>query len=71
MTMSKDKRIHIMKALATLSKYLGCYDRWKDIRERYQLKWSAEDSLQGFHDIMLNDKENYNSMIDWAKEHVY
>jgi hypothetical protein len=36
--LSNDKRIHAMKALAALSKYLGCYDLWKDIIERYQLK---------------------------------
>ena len=30
-----------MKALATLSKYLGCYDEWKKLRENYQLKWSG------------------------------
>ena len=26
--LSNEKRIHVMKALSTLSKYLGCYDRW-------------------------------------------
>ena len=45
--LSEEKRIHVMKSLAAFSKYLGCYDRWNDIRERYQLKWSNnEDSLQ-------------------------
>ena len=29
--LSFDKRMHIMKALATLSKFLGCYDKWKEI----------------------------------------
>jgi hypothetical protein len=44
--LSDQKRMHVMKALATLSKYLGCYDKWKDIIERYQLKWSNGDSLE-------------------------
>ena len=30
-----------MKALATLSKYLGCYNQWKTLKENYQLKWSG------------------------------
>ena len=29
--LSYDKRMHVMKALATLSKFLGCYDVWKVI----------------------------------------
>ena len=51
LTLSNDKRIHAMKALAALSKYLGCYDLWKDIVERHQLKWSNEDALQVFQNI--------------------
>jgi hypothetical protein len=53
--LSDQKRMHIMKALVTLSKYLGCYDEWKDIKEHYQLKWSNGDSLETF------------SMINWLK----
>ena len=33
--LSYDKRIHVMKALATLSKFLGSYDQWKKIIEKY------------------------------------
>jgi hypothetical protein len=32
----QNKKLQIMKSLAILSKYLGCYDRWKTIKERYQ-----------------------------------
>ena len=39
--LSKDMRNHVMKALASLSKYLGVYDKWKQIVERYNLKWSS------------------------------
>ena len=64
--LSDQKRMHVMKALATLSKYLGCYDKWKDIRERYQLKWSNEDSLETFS-MFTNGEQNYNSMMEWLK----
>jgi hypothetical protein len=69
LTLSEQKMIHIMKALATLSKYLGCYDKWKNIVQRYQLKWSNEDSLKTFENIIgnNNNKESYNSMIEWLK----
>ena len=40
-----------MKSLSILSKTLGCYDRWKTIKERYQLKWSTDSSFQVFQNI--------------------
>ena len=45
---SKDKKLQIMKSLAVLSKFMGCYDKWKNIKERYQLKWSNENSVDIF-----------------------
>src|SRR5215211_346485 len=65
LTLSSGKRIHAMKSLAALSKYLGCYDEWKKIRERFQLKWSDdEDSLQTFKN-MTNPQKDYQSMTNW------
>ncbi|MDN5867150.1 MAG: hypothetical protein L0H55_07105 [Candidatus Nitrosocosmicus sp.] len=54
-----------MKALATLSKFLGCYDVWKVIIEKYQLRWSnngngaggSSKGLEIFHYIY--GKNNY------------
>jgi hypothetical protein len=66
LTLNNEKRIHIMKSLATLSKHLGCYDRWKQIRERYQLKWSNGDALSSFNNI-IDNRTNYSSMIVWLK----
>jgi hypothetical protein len=59
-----EKRKHAMKALATLSKYVGYYNQWKDIRGRCQLKWSIGDSLQAFNDI-FNSEKNLSSMLHW------
>jgi len=67
--MTNDKRIHAMKSLASLSKYLGCYDKWTSIRHNYQLKWSNGDSLHVFNKI-FNDKQNYNSMVNWLKNSI-
>jgi intergrase/recombinase len=65
--LSNDKRIHAMKALAALSKYLGCYDLWKSIIERYQLKWSNEDAVQVFQNI-TNTDHDFSSMVKWLKD---
>jgi hypothetical protein len=56
--------------LATLSKYLGCYDQWKEIIQRYQLKWSNGDNTKVFSDIIGNNGNSYNSMVEWLK-HTY
>ena len=61
-----EKRTHIMKALANLSKFLGCYHRWKEIRERYQLKWSNDYSLEVFEGL-FNGEQSYSHMIAWLK----
>jgi hypothetical protein len=56
-----------MKALTALSKYAGCYDRWKNIINCYQLKWSSEDTLGAFNDVMMNNEQNYNLLLEWLK----
>ncbi|AIF84576.1 hypothetical protein NTE_02528 [Candidatus Nitrososphaera evergladensis SR1] len=65
--LSQGKQRHVMKAMSSLSKYLGCYNHWKEIREGYQLKWSQQDSLELFHNIIDNE-HNYSAMIEWLKE---
>src|SRR4051812_26568574 len=42
LNVSIETRQHAMKALASLSKYLGLYDKWQEIKKRYQLKWSQQ-----------------------------
>jgi len=72
--LSYDKRIHVMKALSTLSKFLGCYDEWKKIVEKYQLHWSNNGigaggfskGLEIFHNIY--SKNNYTEMIKQLKD---
>jgi uncharacterized protein YegP (UPF0339 family) len=55
-----------MEALACLSKFLGCYDVWKGIRERYQLKWSDDSSIDFFEEIYAS-KNHCKKMIEWVK----
>ncbi|NWG36016.1 integrase [Nitrososphaera sp.] len=65
--LSDDKRKHAMKALAALSKFMGCYDMWEMLKERHQLKWSNSDGLEAFHAIINNDA-NYKVMMEWLKD---
>ena len=67
LALNLDKQKHAMKALAVLSKYLGCYEKWKQIKQNYQLKWSNGDSLQFFENFFDNNK-NYSIMVNWLKD---
>lgn len=69
LSLTTDKRVHAMKSLAALSKYLGCYGSWTNIRHNYQLKWSNGDSLDIFNKIFA-DKQNYSSMMGWLKKAI-
>jgi hypothetical protein len=70
MEFSNDKNKHIMKSLALLSKYLGCYDKWQDYKNRYQLKWTiSRHSLTSFQAITKQDKI-FSNMIEWIRNAI-
>lgn len=56
-----------MKALSTLSKYIGCYERWMSIIEAHQLKWSCIDSNNLFRHI-TDRAQAFDSMVGWFKK---
>ena len=67
MILSPRNKQHAMAALANLAKYLGKYDEWLKIRQRYNLKWSSgNDSLQSFNRFFDNDL-NLDVMIQCVK----
>jgi hypothetical protein len=49
-----------MKSLASLSKFIGCYDVWKEIIDRHQLKW-ATGGVEVFNNILNSNGDNYSS----------
>jgi hypothetical protein len=65
--LSDEKRILIMKSLSSLSKYTGCYDRWQQIRQGFQLKWSNGDSMQAFNS-MFNKEKDLDHMLCGLKD---
>ena len=62
-----DKRLQVMKSLSVLSKFMGCYDNWKNIKDRYQLKWSNENSVDTFKKI-INEDNSFNRLLEWLKK---
>jgi len=57
-----------MSALASLSKFQGRYDQWLQIRQRYNLKWSAgNESLQAM-ERFFNPQMSLDHMIAKVRE---
>ena len=68
LSLPNEKRIHIMKALSSLSKFVGCYDRWRNKITNYQLKWSNDNNLNVFKNIIIDHDKRYDSMLEWLKK---
>jgi hypothetical protein len=66
---SNTKRRHVMEALVCLSRYQGTYNTWREIKEKYQLKWTSPDSLEVFQSIYNNEK-NYSAMLNWLNSSI-
>jgi hypothetical protein len=67
--LSNEKRGHIMRALSLLSKYQGQYEKWQQVRNNYQLKWSNRDSLHSFRKI-TDENTDIDKMINWVRESI-
>jgi intergrase/recombinase len=64
---SDGKRSSILKALATLSKYLGMHEEFKALVKNYGLKWAGRSSDDIIIERLLkssNDKE----LFEWVKD---
>jgi Archaeal phage integrase len=66
LALSADKRTHVMKALTSLSKFCGCYDYWRSLIRRYNLRWTTSDSLKVFQNIV--SETSYSEMLNWLKD---
>jgi hypothetical protein len=63
MTLSPRNRHHAMSALANLAKFHGQYDRFQQLKQSYNLKWSSgQESLQSFNRF-FNPQLSLESML--------
>jgi hypothetical protein len=64
-------RRHAMESLAAWSKFNGSYDRWKQIRESFSLRWtSGNESLQSL-ERFFNPEMSLDHMIDRVKQMLH
>ena len=66
LTFSPNKRLHIMKALSSLSKFSGRHDLWKQIIKKYNLLWSTGDNSLSIFNKIVNER-SYSDMLKWIK----
>jgi hypothetical protein len=53
---SEQKRLNVMESPTLISRYLGCYDTWQQIRKRHNLKWTAgNESLLAMQRFLILD----------------
>jgi hypothetical protein len=65
---SLDKRIHAMKALAALSKYLECHDTWLAIRQKHSLKWSTGNESLDTFERFFGDGKTFDTMLQRVRQ---
>ncbi len=67
-TISKNMKLHAMKALSALSKFSGCYNYYKDLIKAYDLKWTVDND-----DVIISRLNRYHNngskkdLFDWIK----
>ena len=59
-----------MTALASLSKFYGCYDRWLQIRQRYSLKWSSGNGSLQAMERFFNPEMSLDHMIEKVRRMI-
>ena len=67
LTFSPNKRLHIMKALSSLSKFSGRHDIWKQTIKKYNLLWSTGDNSLSIFNKIVNET-SYSDMLKWIKD---
>ncbi len=70
MTLSPRNKHHAMTALAALAKYLGKYDEWLKIRQRYNRKRSSGDESLQLFNRFFDDNLNLEMMINRVNEMI-
>jgi hypothetical protein len=56
---SAEKRLHVMKALSCLSKFMGCHDTtWVSLKRKYNLKWTTGKGCLDIFERCYGDDSN-------------
>jgi hypothetical protein len=67
-TLSPNKRIHVMKALSSLARFTGQQDAWRTYRQRYGLQWSTGTEKLDAFTRFFDDSKTLDTLLAWLKE---
>jgi len=65
--LTADKCAHVLKALSSLSKFLGCYQDFLRLKNQYGLKWVGRSSDELIID-RLNKVRNPDDVFEWVRK---
>ncbi len=65
---SKGKCRSVLEALANLSKYLGCYSRFKALKEEAGVRWGGESGLETFKRLYSAGNNSDSHLNVWIKQ---
>jgi intergrase/recombinase len=67
---SNTMRRHTLEALANLAKFQGRYDVFLQLRQKYSLKWTTNNSLQSFEHF-FNPELTFDTLLQRVKEMIH
>jgi hypothetical protein len=67
LTFTTSKKHLTMLGLTALSKWTGCYDRFKSMRENLGLKWSVDSGSEAFRRL-LNESKQIEDIGQWLDQ---
>ena len=70
LNLQPDKRIHAMKALSNLAKFIGKYDVWLQLRQRYNLKWTTGTEKLDAFERFFDDNKTLDMMLQWLRQAI-
>jgi hypothetical protein len=54
--------------IASLSRFLGCYDVWLQLRQKYNLKWSTGNEALDTFERFFDDSKTFDTMLQWVRQ---
>jgi len=67
-SLSVGKRRMVLASLSNLSKYLGCYDSWKQTIKKFGIKWVTVGAKDKRIIDRITKKSDVNVVYEWVKE---
>ncbi len=65
---SSNNRIHVMKAISALARYIGQSDNWLAVRKQYGLQWSTGTEKIDAFTRFFDDSKSLDTMLEWLRE---